>query len=133
MVRTFDFSSCRYPKGGVPAHLTGLLDFEPESGNFFPTVFINDFWLLKDYLKPINDTTTTLELDFFLAPLSAWWWNLYVQMDQSFKMQASMGSMGDGEADEIKVSLGFVIFIMMFCAPVVIYFSASTTEFSTCQ
>lgn len=87
----------------MPAHLVDLLDVDPVTGNFFPTVYINDFWLLKDYLKPINDTTPVLELDLFLAPISAWWWNLYVQMDQSFKMQASMGSMGEGEADEIKV------------------------------
>lgn len=84
--------------------MVGLLDLEPASGNFFPPVFINDFWLLKDYLQPINASATALELDLFLAPLSAWWWTVYVQMEQSFKMQASMGSMGDGEADEIKVS-----------------------------
>ena len=28
--------------------------FDPESGAYFPTVYMNEFWLLRSYLVPIN-------------------------------------------------------------------------------
>jgi hypothetical protein len=66
-------------------------------------VYFNEFWLLKDKLMAINETVNELQLELELGPISLTRWQLYLQVDQSFKMQHSYGSMLEGEADELKV------------------------------
>ncbi len=79
------------------------LHYEETTGNYFPTVYFNEFWLLKDKLIAINETVNELQLELELGPISLTRWQLYLQVDQSFKMQHSYGSMLEGEADELKV------------------------------
>ena len=61
------------------------LDFERMS--YFPGVFFNDFWLLKDYLIPMNETVTELPLHLSVQSMGSLKYMLYTQMEQSFKMQ----------------------------------------------
>ncbi|CAM6007410.1 unnamed protein product [Sphagnum balticum] len=92
----------RYPIGGAPATIAEHLHYEETTGNYFPTVYFNEFWLLKDKLIAINETVNELQLELELGPISLTRWQLYLQVDQSFKMQHSYGSMLEGEADELK-------------------------------
>eukprot|EP00850_Spirogloea_muscicola_P017577 SM000152S01565 [mRNA] locus=s152:275605:280036:- [translate_table: standard] len=73
-----------------------------EVGNYYPTVFVSDFWLLRDKWIPVNETVDQLPLTMWLGSMGLWKWQIYVQMEQSFKIQASFGSMVEGESDEIK-------------------------------
>jgi hypothetical protein len=41
---------------------------DPYSGNYYPTVWFNDFWLLKEHLLPLNDTVP--EVRCRVAPLT---------------------------------------------------------------
>lgn len=81
------------------------LNVEPKTKNYYPTVFFNEFWLLRDKLIAINDTVTELPLNLELGLISMTKWQLFLQIDQSFQMQRSYGSMIEGEADELKVKL----------------------------
>ncbi|CAK9215755.1 unnamed protein product [Sphagnum troendelagicum] len=92
----------KYPIGGAPATIAEYLHYEETTGNYFPTVYFNEFWLLKDKLIAINETVNELQLELELGPISLTRWQLYLQVDQSFKMQHSYGSMLEGEADELK-------------------------------
>ncbi|CAM6043159.1 unnamed protein product [Sphagnum compactum] len=92
----------KYPIGGAPATIAEHFHYEETTGNYFPTVYFNEFWLLKDKLIAINETVNELQLDLELGPISLTRWQLYLQVDQSFKMQHSYGSMLEGEADELK-------------------------------
>lgn len=85
------------------------LNVEPRSGNYYPTIFFNEFWLLRDKLIAINETVEELSLNLEVGPISMTKWQLFLQIDQSFQIHRSYGSMLEGEADELKViSLYFV-------------------------
>lgn len=79
------------------------LNIEPKTGNYYPTVFFNEFWLLRDKLIMINDTIMELPLNLEVGPISMTKWQLFHQIDQSFQIHRSYGSMLEGEADELKV------------------------------
>jgi hypothetical protein len=84
------------------------LNVEPTSGNYFPTLFVNEFWLLRDKFIAINDTVTELTLYLEVGPISTTKWQLFLQIDQSFQVHRSYGSMLEGEADELKVPLNCI-------------------------
>lgn len=92
---------------------TADLNVEPTTGNYYyPTIFFNEFWLLRDKLIPLNDTVTALPLNLELGPISMTKWQLFLQIDQSFQIHRSYGSMLEGEADQLKVLLIVVLCIM---------------------
>ncbi|XP_002970129.2 cleft lip and palate transmembrane protein 1 homolog [Selaginella moellendorffii] len=92
----------KYSRNALPPTVAEYLNFEETSGNYYPTVFFNEFWLLRDKLIRINETTTELTLNLDLSPISLTRWQLYLQIDQSFQIHRSYGSMLEGEADELK-------------------------------
>ncbi|XP_010547702.1 PREDICTED: cleft lip and palate transmembrane protein 1 homolog [Tarenaya hassleriana] len=92
----------RYTMNGVPPNIAPYMHVEALSGNYYPTIFFNEFWLLKDKLIPINETVSELPLNLEVSPISMTKWQLFLQIDQSFQMQRSYGSMLDGESDELK-------------------------------
>lgn len=79
------------------------MNIEPKTGNYYPTIFFNEFWFLRDKLIMINDTITELSLNLEVGPISMTKWQLFQQIDQSFQIHRSYGSMLEGEADELKV------------------------------
>ncbi|XP_057482217.1 uncharacterized protein LOC130769086 [Actinidia eriantha] len=92
----------RYPKNAVPPNIDPYMNLEPKTGNYYPTIFFNEFWLLRDKLIPINDTVTDLPLNLEVGPISMTKWQMFLQIDQSFQIHRSYGSMLEGEADELK-------------------------------
>lgn len=95
-----DFS--RYTRNGLPAHIADKLIIDEETGNYFPTIFYNEFWLLRDKLVAVNESVTQLELNLELSPMGLTKWQLFLQIDQSFQIHRNYGSMLEGEADEMK-------------------------------
>ncbi len=81
------------------------MNVEPSTGNYFPSIFFNEFWLLRDKFIPINETVTELQLNLEVGLISMTKWQLFLQIDQSFQIHRSYGSMLEGEADELKVLL----------------------------
>jgi hypothetical protein len=84
-------------------------------GRYFPVVFVNDFWLLRDTYPRLNASTTQLNLTIDLEPISLMKWMLYsqvraalrlvltaLQLEKSFEMQMKMGAVSS-EIDEIRV------------------------------
>ncbi|URE08352.1 Cleft lip and palate transmembrane protein 1 [Musa troglodytarum] len=92
----------RYPHNNVPPNIAGYLNIEPTTGNYFPTIFFNEFWLLRDKLISLNETVAELPLNLELGPISLTKWQLFLQIEQSFQIHRSYGSMLEGEADELK-------------------------------
>lgn len=92
----------KYTKGSIPPNVAPYMNIEPTTGNYYPTVFFNEFWLLRDKLIAINDTVKELDLHLEVAPISMTKWQLFMQIDQSFQIHRSYGSMLEGEADELK-------------------------------
>ncbi|KAI7734934.1 hypothetical protein M8C21_020470 [Ambrosia artemisiifolia] len=92
----------KYSQRSVPPNVAPYMNIEPTTGNYYPTVYFNEFWLLRDKLTALNDTVTELPLHLEVAPISMTKWQLFLQIDQSFQIHRSYGSMLEGEADELK-------------------------------
>ncbi|XP_057970106.1 uncharacterized protein LOC131159322 isoform X2 [Malania oleifera] len=92
----------RYSQNAVPPNIAPYINVEPSTGNYYPTIFFNEFWLLRDKLIPINETVSELPLNLEVGPISLTKWQLFLQIDQSFQIHRSYGSMLEGEADELK-------------------------------
>lgn len=92
----------QYPKTGIPPNIAPYMNIDPITGNYYPTVVFNEFWLLRDKLIPLNETVTELTLHLEVGPISMTKWQLFLQIDQSFQIHRSYGSMLEGEADELK-------------------------------
>ncbi|KAB1997103.1 hypothetical protein ES319_D12G002100v1 [Gossypium barbadense] len=92
----------RYGHNAVPPNIAPYLNIEPSTGNYYPTIFFNEFWLLRDKLIAINESVTELPLNLEVGPISMMKWQLFLQIDQSFQIHRSYGSMLEGEADELK-------------------------------
>ncbi|KAL3528131.1 hypothetical protein ACH5RR_012787 [Cinchona calisaya] len=92
----------RYQQNAIPPNIAPYLKIEPSTGNYYPTVFFNEFWLLRDKLIAINETVTELPLHLEVGPISMTKWQLFLQIDQSFQIHRNYGSMLEGEADELK-------------------------------
>lgn len=58
---------------------------------------------MREKLIPINEIVEELPLNLELGPISLMKWQLFLQIDQSFQIHRSYGSMLEGEADELKV------------------------------
>lgn len=52
---------------------------------------------------------TELPLHLEVGPMSMTKWQLFLQIDESFQIHRSYGSMLEGEADELKVCLVIII------------------------
>ncbi|ORY25820.1 cleft lip and palate transmembrane protein 1-domain-containing protein [Naematelia encephala] len=72
---------------------------EPKA--YFPVLFPNDFWLMRENLLPINDTSYSLPLHVNYHALSSMKFQLYSAMTQSFEQAAQQQGNG-AEMDEIK-------------------------------
>ncbi|KAL2347127.1 hypothetical protein Fmac_001127 [Flemingia macrophylla] len=92
----------QYPKTGIAPNIAPSLNIDPFTGNYYPIVFFNEFWLLRDKLIPLNETVTELSLNLEVGPISMTKWQLFMQIDQSFQIHRNYGSMLEGEADELK-------------------------------
>nr|CAD1836923.1 unnamed protein product [Ananas comosus var. bracteatus] len=92
----------RYPHNNIPQTVAGHLNVDPITGNYYPTVYFNEFWLLRDKLIPLNETVKELPLNLELSPISMTKWQLFLQIEQSFQVHRSYGSMLEGETDELK-------------------------------
>lgn len=68
---------------------------------YFPVVFANDFWLLKENLVPINATTTALPLRVTYHAISHMKFNILASLTASFDQSAQQQGTG-AELDEVK-------------------------------
>jgi hypothetical protein len=74
--------------------LANVMTFDPVTMTYDPTVWLNDFWILREYLIPMNKTVTELPLIFSLYTLSNWKFQIYLQMDTAFDMQVRSPPLG---------------------------------------
>jgi hypothetical protein len=91
-----------YPAGGIPPQIKPHMRFATNSSGYYPIVFFDDFWLLEENLIEINESVSTLTLTLSYSPISIMKWQMYLQMEQSFSIQQSIGTQQDGESDELK-------------------------------
>ncbi|KYQ88563.1 hypothetical protein DLAC_11294 [Tieghemostelium lacteum] len=89
-----------YPPGSLPVEVVSLFNISAKEGKFYPTVYMNDFWVFKEHLIPLNETVEELTLQMSFYPMSMFKWQIQLQMEKSFEMQKSFGA--DDIADDFK-------------------------------
>ncbi|RVD88182.1 uncharacterized protein DFL_002377 [Arthrobotrys flagrans] len=80
----------------------GARDLYGKNSWFYPVVFVNDFWLLKEHMMPINDTVKTQDLHINVYNIPNWKFSIYASMDQAFKIQAQQNNAQGAELEEVK-------------------------------
>lgn len=114
-----DFTS--YQMARLPPHLLNIIDIDKTTSRYRPHTWYNEFWMLRDYLVPVNETLTELPLHLSIEAVGPWKFAFFVQMEQSFSMQQSWGMSNSGESDEVKriflegnpIFLALTIFVSM--------------------
>ena len=94
----------------VQLESTGARDASGQNGWYYPVLFVNTFWQLRDHMTELNSTVKTLPLHITLNNLNNWKFSLYASIDEGMKQNqrqvANGGPMpagGDGsEFEEFK-------------------------------
>jgi len=69
--------------GTIPSPILKHLHFYEETGELYPTLYDNDFWLLSTSFTPLNSSLAgePLNLSLSFNLISMWQWQLQNQMD----------------------------------------------------
>lgn len=94
----------------VQLETTGARDVSGQNGWYYPILFVNTFWQLRDHMTELNATVKELPLHITLTNMNNWKMSLYASVDEGMKQNqrqaASGGAMpagGDGsEFEEFK-------------------------------
>ena len=89
---------------------TGARDDTGQNGWYYPILYLNTFWQLRDHMTELNNTVKTLPLHIDLNNIANWKFNIYASVDENIKAnqrQVAMGGPvpagGDGsEFEEVK-------------------------------
>lgn len=86
----------------VPPHMAMNILNRINETHYSPHVYWNEFWILRDYLIPLNETVVEQTIFFTVEPLSSWKAQMMSSMDNSFMLQEQWGMSSSGESDEVK-------------------------------
>ncbi len=67
----------------IKAHL----DPNFESMTYYPTIYFNEFWILRENLVPLNETVTEVNIALDLTQMPMWKFTIFSQVEKSFEMQ----------------------------------------------
>lgn len=89
-------------RSALPPAIQKHIHLTEDSHHYYPIFWDHDFWVLSDHLVEINTTTKELPLRIEFYPLSLWKFQLYQQMDESFRMQETMFGQSSRDTEEFK-------------------------------
>ncbi len=89
------------------------LNIVAQTDSFLPILYLNDFWMIQDYLMPVNETLKTLPLYLRFEHLSFWKYQLYERFQDSFKLQQESFGTSVSEVDDIKRMLSETNIILL--------------------
>ncbi|CAB3989747.1 cleft lip and palate transmembrane 1 homolog [Paramuricea clavata] len=91
----------QWTKGSVPSPLDEVIEFDNETGSYYPVMYLNDYWnYFSDYM-PVNETTKVLDLYLTYAPLSLFKWQMFESQRMRKKWFAVLGDeFQDSEDDQ---------------------------------
>eukprot|EP01106_Pelomyxa_sp_JSP_P005882 TRINITY_DN1935_c0_g1_i4.p1 TRINITY_DN1935_c0_g1~~TRINITY_DN1935_c0_g1_i4.p1 ORF type:complete len:623 (-),score=189.98 TRINITY_DN1935_c0_g1_i4:51-1919(-) len=91
------------PPPSIPAPLRSYFTWNGDTGQFWPLLYVNEFWVQREALIRVNATVTSLSLRLTFSPISFFKWSLLVQSETSLRSQMSWsGAVVDDEIDELK-------------------------------
>ena len=73
---------------------TGARDASGYNGWYYPILYVNTFWQLKDHMTELNSTVGRLPLHVNLNNLANWKFSLYASIDDSVKQNQKKAASG---------------------------------------
>ena len=94
-----DYTVIPFPlKQHVVLEQTGARESTGHNGWYYPIVYPNEFWLLRDHMVEINNTVKSLPLYIDLTPTSFFKFQMVASMDFSFKQSAANPNQALGQS-----------------------------------
>lgn len=94
--------SYSYVKGEFDPRFAKDLKINEHEMYYEPVLYISDFWLINDYLMPLNETVSSVNLNIIFDTLWLQKFLLQKQFSQTQTIQQDMGMMTEGGLDELK-------------------------------
>jgi Cleft lip and palate transmembrane protein 1 (CLPTM1) len=88
--------------GAMPANVASEYRVNAAETRYFPPFFVNEFWILRDQLRRMNETVAeaTLELSFRTVSLTRW--SIARSIEGMWETQQRMGTLRESEPDDLK-------------------------------
>jgi hypothetical protein len=99
-------ASMSFKRNRIPDQFAQSMNFHQATGNYYPIVYENEFWLQAKHYIPLNDTLQEVPLEVIWAPISIIKWQLMSQMERQWAQQSAMGLASDGDNDVMREMLG---------------------------
>ncbi|CAD5116209.1 DgyrCDS5125 [Dimorphilus gyrociliatus] len=89
-----------WTRGAVPAPLDEFIEFHPTVNQYYPVVYLNDYWNMNNEYFPLNDTIKELNFSLTFAPMSLFKWQIYAAQSMRNKWYSFMSDMNDGDDED---------------------------------
>jgi hypothetical protein len=97
----------RWVPGSIPQPMDKYIEFDVDTGGYFPILYLNDYWNLAQEYMPINDTTPTVAVTLSFVPITMFKFNMYAAMSRNNPWYGLMSGADqtDEEQDSIKQTM----------------------------
>lgn len=90
------------PRAQIVAPIADFIELDPQSRNYKPTTFYNEFLILRERNVPLNSSVPAVTLKFSFSMTSNWKFMLMAQMFAMMDNQAKMGLSDSNAKEEMK-------------------------------
>jgi hypothetical protein len=89
-----------YPFNGIPQDVFGFIQFAGR--RYKPIVYLDETWLLREHLFPLNDTARNLTLEVEYRPMALGVWRMLRHFDEALKMLEGYVGKDSEEPDNLR-------------------------------
>jgi hypothetical protein len=79
----------------VTLEQTGARDASGQNGWYYPILYVNTFWQLRNHMTEINDTVKELPLHISLNNAAQWQFSIFSSLDEGMKINAQKAAQGE--------------------------------------
>jgi len=91
-----------FPRGMIPQPMDTIFKFDDKGTRYYPPLYFDEFWLMKEHMLPINESLSVLPLTLRYKPIGMIQFQMQLQMEKQWAQQQKMGMATVGDTDEIK-------------------------------
>lgn len=86
----------------LPASASSSFRVHKSHKQYYPPMHVNEFWMLQDSLRLMNNSVKEVQLEMSFSPVSLYKWCMYKQFDALWQKQIDFGTMKPNEPDNMK-------------------------------
>ncbi|KAG5192537.1 cleft lip and palate transmembrane protein 1-domain-containing protein [Tribonema minus] len=95
-----------FQRNHIPAVFAEDIKFHAATGNYYPIVVVNEFWLQTKHYTALNATAPAAALAMSYRPVGLGKWQIMSQLARQWRTRARMGLQSESETDSIVDMLG---------------------------